>query len=96
MEAGGVAAFSGNLTIATEGRALDIAEPGHDFRDPQSWCRNSLQELWSSGDAQSINKQPCTACGATEGFAHMLLCDTCNRPFHLQCLHPPRSVVPDW
>ena len=56
---------------------------------------NSLQELWSSGDTQSINKPPCTLCGADEGYAHMLLCDTCNRAFHLQCLHPPCSVVPD-
>jgi hypothetical protein len=25
----------------------------------------------------------------------MLICDTCDRPYHLQCLNPPRSVVPD-
>ena len=98
MEAGSVTAVAGHLAFATEGRVLDIEESGHDFMDPQSWCMNSLQELWSSGDTQSINKQPCIVCGAAEGYAHMLLCDTCNRPFHLQCLHPPRSVVPegDW
>ena len=58
---------------------------------------SSLQELWSSGDTQSISKQPCTVCGDAEGYVHMLLCDTCNRPFHVhpQCLHPPRSAVPD-
>ena len=43
---------------------------------------NSLQELWSSGDTPSINKQPCTVCAA-EGYANMLLSD-------LQCLHPPQ------
>ena len=56
---------------------------------------NSLQELWSSGDKLSINKQPCTVCGAAEGDSHMLLCNTCNRPFHLQFLHLPCPVVPD-
>ena len=25
----------------------------------------------------------------------MVLCDICDRPYHLQCLQPPRSVVPD-
>ena len=49
---------------------------------------NSLQELWSSGDTQPINKQPCTLCGAAEGYAHMLLCDAHNRPLNLQCMHP--------
>lgn len=95
MEAGSVTAVAGHLAFATEGRVLDIEESGHDFLDPRSWRVNSLQELWSSGDTQAINKQPCTACGAAEGYTHMMLCDTCNRPYHLQCLHPPRSVVPD-
>ena len=94
MEAGSVTAIAGHLAFATEGRVLEIEESGHDFMDPQSWCMKSLQ-LWSSGNTQSINKQPCTVCGAAAGYAHTLLCDTCNRPFNLQCLHPPRSVVPD-
>ena len=81
MEAGSVTAVAGHLAFATKGRVLDIEEFGHDFMDPQSWCMNSLQELWSSGDTQSINKQPCTFCGAAEGYAHML-----QMHYHHRCV----------
>ena len=42
--------------------------------------------------------EPCAACGAAKAHAHVVICDTCNRPYHLQCCHPPRSIVPagDW
>ena len=33
-------------------------------------------------------------CGEAEGYQHMVLCDTCSRPYHLQCCQPPRNVVP--
>lgn len=95
MEAGSITAVAGHLAFATAGRVLDVEDAGFDILEPQSWCMSSLQELWSSGNTQAINKQPCTVCGAAEGYAHMVLCDTCDRPFHLQCMYPPRSVVPD-
>ena len=47
---GSVTAVAGHLAFATEGRVLDIEDSGHDFMDPQSCCKNSLRELWSSGD----------------------------------------------
>ena len=90
MEAGSLKAVAGHLAFVTEGRVPDIEESGHDFMDPHSWCMNS-----SSGETRSINRQPCPGCAAAEGYAHMLLCDTCNRPLHRPCLQPPRSVVPD-
>ena len=34
-------------------------------------------------------------CGEAEGYSHIVICDACQRPYHLQCLSPPRSVVPD-
>ena len=33
-------------------------------------------------------------CGEAEGHAAMVICDTCERPYHLQCCFPPRSTVP--
>ncbi len=35
---------------------------------------------------------PCTLCDCTEGADSMLICDGCERCFHLHCLVPPRSL----
>ena len=74
---------------------MDIAAAGQDVQNPTAWCSASLQDSWTSGDAEAIIREPCVIFGEAEGYAHMLICDTCNRPSHLQCLNPPRSVVPD-
>ena len=37
---------------------------------------------------------PCTLCDCTEGAESMLICDSCERGFHLHCLVPPRSLPP--
>jgi hypothetical protein len=39
--------------------------------------------------------QGCEVCG---GDGHMLLCDICNKEYHMQCLRPPLRKVPkgDW
>lgn len=37
----------------------------------------------------------CEACGRTEDADVMLLCDKCNKGFHMFCLQPPLDEVPD-
>ena len=95
LNPGAVTAVAGHLAFATAGQVLDVAASGCDVRDPAAWCSAALQELWTSGDVEAITREPCVICGEAEGYAHMLICDICNRPTHLQCLSPPRSVVPD-
>ena len=93
--AGSVTAVAGHLGFATAGRVLDVAGNGGDVQDPRAWVASNLQHLWTSGDTEAITREPCSVCGEAEGYAHMVLCDICDRPYHLQCLQPPRSVVPD-
>ena len=46
--------------------------------------------------SQSVaDEVPCTICQRKEGDANIIICDGCSRCFHLRCLFPPRSVVPD-
>jgi transposase InsO family protein len=95
MIGGAVTAVAGHLAYATAGKVLDITQSHADMRDPGAWSSTSLQDLWTSGDADAITQEPCSICGASEGYSHMIICDTCNRPYHVQCLLPPRSIPPD-
>ena len=95
LMAGFVTAVAGHLAFATAGRVLDVAGIGGDVQDPRAWVASNLQHLWTSGDTEAITQEPCSVRGEAEGYAHMVLCDICDHPYHLQCLQPPRSVVPD-
>ena len=92
------AACAEMLACAMARKAADVLEHEGDIMDPNDWSDARLQDLWASGDAEAIAHEPCAVCGETEGHAHMVICDTCNRPYHLQCCTPPRSEVPvgDW
>jgi hypothetical protein len=48
--------------------------------------------------ADQCDDVPCVKCGSNDDPQKTLLCDTCNRPFHIYCLKPPLSLVPfgDW
>jgi hypothetical protein len=37
---------------------------------------------------------PCEVCGSPDDSESMLLCDNCNRGFHMQCCSPPMTVIP--
>ena len=37
---------------------------------------------------------PCFVCGEKKGAATMLLCDHCQRGWHMACLMPPLSTLP--
>lgn len=86
---------SRHLAYATAGTVLDITHAQADMRDPAAWVCAELQKLWTSGDADDIAKEPCSVCGASEVYSHMIIGDTCDRPYHVQCLQPPRSVPPE-
>ena len=40
----------------------------------------------------------CRVCDSAEGAEKMLLCDICDEGFHMYCLNPPLSKIPedDW
>ena len=88
-------AVNEHLAYAMAGKVLDIFDAQRDVRDPASWCAPELLGLWSSGDADASSREPCSVCGEAEGYSHIVIYDACERPYHLQCLSPPRSVVPD-
>ena len=98
MTVGAITALPGHLAYAAASKALDVLEAGGDVCEPADWRAEQLRELWQSGTADAIECEPCAVCGEAEGYAHMVLCNTCNRPFHLQCCHPPTSTVTpgDW
>lgn len=37
----------------------------------------------------------CLVCGEFDREDRMLLCDGCDRGFHLECLNPPLDAVPE-
>ncbi len=45
-----------------------------------------------------INTLVCELCSSGQHEAEILLCDSCDRGFHLYCLTPPLPAVPegDW
>ena len=86
---------AGHLAFATAGQALDVDASGRDVSDPAAWQHADLRALWETGAVSDIEAVPCALCGDPRGYSHMVLCDTCERPFHLQCCPAPRTVVPD-
>ena len=38
---------------------------------------------------------PCSVCKSNEKGSEMMLCDGCNKAFHLHCLHPPLKEIPE-
>lgn len=41
-----------------------------------------------------IDAEPCTICKDPDAHDNMVICDGCDRMFHLRCLMPPQSTVP--
>eukprot|EP00698_Gefionella_okellyi_P009169 TRINITY_DN2311_c0_g1_i2.p1 TRINITY_DN2311_c0_g1~~TRINITY_DN2311_c0_g1_i2.p1 ORF type:complete len:161 (-),score=9.53 TRINITY_DN2311_c0_g1_i2:76-558(-) len=66
----------------------------HDSDDQASDSSTSDDCGPDSDDAD----EPCVICGKTDDAAHSLLCDGCDKPYHMRCLRPPLHRVPkgDW
>ena len=52
----------------------------------------------SAADVLTIVGKECEVCGSPRDAERMLLCDGCNKGFHLDCLSPPLAAIPesDW
>lgn len=56
----------------------------------------ALSSLWPqhAPSQRALDQIPCTVCGDCEGHDNLVICDKCDRLFHLRCLVPPQSTVP--
>ena len=54
----------------------------------------NIPNLVTSADGVAADL-PCEVCRSPSLADFMLLCDTCNKGFHLRCLQPPLTSVPD-
>jgi histone demethylase JARID1 len=54
--------------------------------------------LLDNDDNMSVDSDICEVCQKTENGDELLLCDGCNRGYHLYCLTPSLPTVPksDW
>lgn len=48
-----------------------------------------------SGEVEEIDFTPCEVCGSSLNEDRLLLCDGCDLAYHLDCLDPPLSEVPE-
>ncbi|XP_043481565.1 E3 ubiquitin-protein ligase UHRF1-like [Leptopilina heterotoma] len=53
-------------------------------------CKNCMDDL-----KINCTECACKICGERRNPENILLCDECNGEYHLQCLNPPLSKVPD-
>uniref|UniRef100_A0A3Q0SRK7 PHD finger protein 21A n=1 Tax=Amphilophus citrinellus TaxID=61819 RepID=A0A3Q0SRK7_AMPCI len=72
----------------------------NDGGDGQSWCLPRLasplmvggETDWSNSSSQGdIHEDFCTVCRRS---GQLLMCDTCSRVYHLDCLDPPLKTIP--
>ena len=68
----------------------DIDCPDEVFGDDSSSCGEA-----SDMHGNSRDDEPCAACGSCSSPKLTLLCDGCPRAFHMSCLEPPISEVPN-
>lgn len=53
-------------------------------------CHKCMDDL-----KQNCTECACKICGERRNPENILLCDECNGEYHLQCLNPPLSKVPE-
>lgn len=106
--ANGMRAVAGHCSYALCCAAIDLHENGGHRAIANDWqllarpalnaalsrSGPELRALWEQGALHDIDAVPCTICGNPEGYETMVICDTCDRAFHLQCCLPPRTDVP--
>ena len=81
--------------------------PEHDSWEPESSVSKlaMFPEYWAScgfeppigqveGADEGIDDTPCEVCGSTAPEPPMLLCDKCDKGYHISCLTPPLTLVP--
>lgn len=52
----------------------------------------------SSSDGDESDEEGCVVCNRPNRPTKMIMCDSCDKPFHLSCLTPPLTSIPkgDW
>ena len=58
-------------------------------------CHLQVKDQYDCSRAVPSKHLPCEVCKRTDGEASMLLCDACNRGYHIWCLTPALKHVPD-
>ncbi|KAK3240018.1 hypothetical protein CYMTET_50097 [Cymbomonas tetramitiformis] len=58
-------------------------------------CHLQVKDQYDCSAAVPSKHLACEVCRKTDGEAEMLLCDTCNRGYHLWCLTPALDGVPE-
>lgn len=46
------------------------------------------------GDEDESDEEGCLVCTQSNNPTKMILCDSCDKPFHISCLSPPLTLVP--
>ncbi|KAK3241602.1 hypothetical protein CYMTET_48648 [Cymbomonas tetramitiformis] len=61
-------------------------------------CHLQVKDQYDCSAARPSKHFACEVCKCPDGEAYMLLCDTCNRGYHIWCLTPALDRVPeeDW
>eukprot|EP00884_Botryococcus_braunii_P003186 jgi/Botrbrau1/12869/Bobra.0188s0011.1 len=56
----------------------------------------AIDPVWPAGakTQKDLDEIPCVVCGYPQGDDNIVICDGCQRCFHLRCLLPPRSLPP--
>ena len=89
-----VAAVLATGLIALEGSDGKVVHEHPQFISP---CHVPV-ELITAGSAihrEVSDELACQVCGSMEDEASMLICDGCEMGWHMQCLEPPMTEVPD-
>lgn len=65
---------------------------------PKSLLSDEERSSEDEDEQASDDDEGCVACGRNNRPTKMLLCDSCDKPFHLSCLSPPLNSIPkgDW
>eukprot|EP00854_Cymbomonas_tetramitiformis_P014728 gene14728-biopygen15180 len=58
-------------------------------------CHLQVKDQYDCSAALPSRHLACEVCRKADGEAEMLLCDTCNKGYHLWCLTPALSEVPE-
>ncbi|KAJ2780313.1 hypothetical protein GGI15_003585 [Coemansia interrupta] len=108
--AGGAQQFKSTVSLTDDATGSGVDSPGGAKRRRSSrFGENSsvfdtASEADTTGDVandsshSSVIPEQCEVCRSGENDEKMLICDGCDRGFHMYCLSPPLSTIPtnDW
>ncbi|KAK3283800.1 hypothetical protein CYMTET_8518 [Cymbomonas tetramitiformis] len=58
-------------------------------------CHLQVKDQYDCSAASPGKHHACEVCRREDGEAEMLLCDTCNRGYHIWCLQPALTQIPE-